>query len=66
MFYLFAATERAINPDDIMLARRTTKKALIAIADRLDGVETYIMDSADVLMWFSWPDIDAAVAASEY
>lgn len=65
MFYVFAAPERGISPDDILISRRETKASAIAFAKACESVETYVMNDNDVILWQSWPDVDAAIAQSE-
>lgn len=65
MFYIYATYERdIISANDNLLARRDTKGTAIKFAKSCDSIETYIMNSADMLVWQSWPDVDAAIARS--
>lgn len=63
-YYVFAAPERGISPNDILISIRTTKAKAIAFAKSCESVETYVMNACDVLVWQSWPDIDAALKIS--
>lgn len=58
MFYLFACTEldKQIETGDALLARDESKKSMIALAEKINAIDCYVMNANDVVIWQSWKD----------